>query len=390
MKRVVILILDSLGIGEAPDAAAYGDEGSNTLGNILRKIGALKIPHLQGLGLGNIVPLPNLQPAKQPAASFGKMAPRSAGKDTITGHWEIAGLITEKPFPTFQQGFPTDFIKRFEKEIGRKVIGNEVASGTEILKRLGPEHVKTGKPIVYTSADSVFQIAAHEEVIPLNELLSICRRAREMLSGELQVARVIARPFIGQEGNYRRTANRQDFSLQPHRETLLDLVAERGYKVLAVGKIYDIFAGRGISEYQATVGNIDGIEKTIYYLKRKDPGLIFTNFVDFDTLYGHRNDVAGYARALEEFDSRLPAILKALTSEDILIITADHGCDPTTQSTDHSREYVPLLVYGRGLKGGVNLGVRTTFADVGAMVAEYLGLKEFPAGQSFYQSLEKV
>jgi len=383
--------MDSVGIGEMPDSWEYGDQGSNTLGNISRKLGGLRLPNLQGLGLANIAPIPYLEAVNHAQANYGKMAEKSKGKDTTTGHWEIAGLILEQAFPTFPHGFPPDFISKLENKIGRGVLGNEVASGTEIIQRLGDEHVRTGKPIVYTSADSVFQIAAHEEVIPLEELMSICRTARAMLDGDLRVARVIARPFIGQTGNYKRTANRQDFSVEPHRETLLDKLTANGGKVMAVGKIYDIFAGKGISESVTIRNNMDGLDKTINILQEKSQfDLIFTNLVDFDMIYGHRNNISGYARALEEFDSRLPDIIGALQEEDMLFITADHGCDPTTPSTDHSREYVPLLVYGQGLKKGVNLGIRSTFADLGATAAEYLGLEPLSNGQSFYQEIKEV
>ncbi|NLL52998.1 MAG: phosphopentomutase [Peptococcaceae bacterium] len=391
MKRVIIIVMDSVGIGEMPDSWEYGDQGSNTLGNISRKLGGLRLPNLQGLGLANIAPIPYLEAVNHAQANYGKMAEKSKGKDTTTGHWEIAGLILEQAFPTFPHGFPPDFISKLENKIGRGVLGNEVASGTEIIQRLGDEHVRTGKPIVYTSADSVFQIAAHEEVIPLEELMSICRTARAMLDGDLRVARVIARPFIGQTGNYKRTANRQDFSVEPHRETLLDKLTANGGKVMAVGKIYDIFAGKGISESVTIRNNMDGLDKTINILQEKSQfDLIFTNLVDFDMIYGHRNNISGYARALEEFDSRLPDIIGALQEEDMLFITADHGCDPTTPSTDHSREYVPLLVYGQGLKKGVNLGIRSTFADLGATAAEYLGLEPLSNGQSFYQEIKEV
>lgn len=388
MKRAILLVMDSVGIGEMPDSREYGDEGSSTLVHIAGEVGELRIPNLSRLGIGRITSIPNILPDPQPTASYGKMAERSQGKDTTTGHWELTGIILKKGFPTFPTGFPPEFIRDFEKRIGRGVIGNEVASGTEIIKRLGPEHVKTGKPIVYTSADSVFQIAAHEEVVSLEELMEICKIAREMLAGDLRVSRVIARPFIGEAGSYQRTANRHDFSVEPPGKTLLDHVLEAKQKVMAVGKINDIFAGKGIGEYVSTKGNLDGIAKTIEYLQRDDPGLIFTNLVDFDMVYGHRNNVKGYAQALEEFDGKLPEILAALKEEDMLIITADHGCDPTTASTDHSREYVPLLVTGQRLKKGIDLGTRETFADVGATIADYLGLEPLPYGKSFYQDIK--
>ena len=380
--------MDSVGIGELPDAASYGDSGSNTLGNIARSLGGLRLPNLAKLGLGNIAPLIGVWPETEPIGNFGKMAERSAGKDTTTGHWEMAGVVLEKAFPTFPKGFPEEFILRFEEAIQRPVLGNEVASGTEIIQRLGTEHVKTGKPIVYTSADSVFQVAAHEEVIPLSELMRFCSIAREMLVGEMEVGRVIARPFIGKEGDYRRTTNRHDFAILPPHLTLLDHVQKRGLPVLAVGKIRDIYAGQGVTEYTLTKSNKEGLDKTLEYMAQNRPGLIMTNLVDFDMLYGHRNDVQGYATALEGFDQRLPEILRAMGPEDLLIITADHGCDPTTTSTDHSREYVPLLVYGQNIKKGVNLGIRQSFADLGATVAEVLQLDQLIHGQSFYELIK--
>ncbi|HWQ70764.1 MAG TPA: phosphopentomutase [Desulfitobacteriaceae bacterium] len=388
LSRVIIIVMDSVGIGELPDAVSYGDSDSNTLGNIARSLGGLRLPNLAKLGLGNITALAGVLPEEKPRGSYGKMAELSAGKDTTTGHWELAGVILEKAFPTFPQGFPAEFIRRYEEAIQRKVIGNEVASGTEIIQRLGPEHVRTGRPIVYTSADSVFQVAAHEEVIPLAELMRICALAREMLVGEMEVGRVIARPFLGVEGKYYRTANRHDFAVSPPYQTLLDHVQKRGLPVLAVGKIKDIYNGRGVTEFTLTKNNNDGIDKTLEYMAQKRPGLLMTNLVDFDMLYGHRNDVQGYATALEDFDKRLPEILGALGPEDVLIITADHGCDPTTGSTDHSREYVPLLVYGQNLKQGLNLGVRQSFADVGATAAEILQTEPLRHGTSFYSLIK--
>jgi len=388
-KRAIIIVMDSVGIGELPDASDYGDKGSNTLGNISLQIRGLQLPNLQKLGLGNIAKIPYFPEVMEPEANYGKMAEMSKGKDTTTGHWEMAGIIVKKKFPTFSEGFPADFISKFEEKIGRKVIGNIVASGTEIIQLLGSEHIKTGSPIVYTSADSVLQIAAHEEVVPLDELMDICKKARKMLVGDLQVSRVIARPFLGEEGNFYRTTNRHDFSIEPTEKTVLDRIIESGKSVLAVGKINDIYAGKGITEYLLSKGNMDGIDKTLQYLARDDEGLIMSNLVDFDMLFGHRNNVEGYALALQEFDSRLPEILAALKDEDLLMITADHGCDPTTVSTDHSREYVPLLVYGKRLKKGVNLGVRSTFADIGATIAQYLGIDSLPNGISFLQEIKE-
>lgn len=387
-RRVIIIVLDSVGIGEMPDAAEYGDLGSHTLGNIARLRGGLHLPHLEKLGLGNIDSIKGVPVSTKPEGSFGKMAERSIGKDTTTGHWEMAGVILEKPLPTFPQGFPQHFIERYELAIGRKVIGNVVASGTEIIQRLGEEHVRTGKPIVYTSADSVFQVAAHEGVIPLTELMKICQLARDMLIDEMQVGRVIARPFLGSAGQFYRSSNRHDFAIDPPHEILMEYVAARGLEVCAVGKIHDIYAGRGITDFETTKGNMEGVTKTLGYMAKVDAGLIMANLVDFDMLYGHRNDVEGYASALEAFDQRLPEIHAALRSEDILIITADHGCDPTLPGTNHTREYVPLLVYGPKLKKGVNLGVRTTFADIGATVAEYLDTEPIFHGESFFSEVD--
>jgi len=382
IERITIIILDSVGIGELPDAAAYGDQGSNTLANTAQAVGGLRLPHLGSLGLGNIAPIPGVPPADSPCASFGRMQEKSAGKDTTTGHWEIAGLIVSRPFPVYPEGFPRDLIEEFERRIGRHTLGNKPASGTAIIEELGAEHLRTGYPIVYTSADSVFQIAAHEEIIPVDELYAMCRIARELLTGDHAVARVIARPFTGKPGNFRRTPRRHDFSLPPTGKTILDTLKEKGLEVVAVGKIADIFAGRGITRSLATRDNQDGINKTRQSLQETGRGLIFTNLVDFDSLYGHRNDPVGYARALEAFDQRLPEILAALQDNDMLIITADHGCDPTTPSTDHSREYVPLLVYGKKLPAGINLGTRETFADVAATVAEVFGFT-WRVGSSF-------
>ncbi|KUO58882.1 MAG: phosphopentomutase [Gracilibacter sp. BRH_c7a] len=388
-KRVILIVMDSVGIGEMPDASEYGDQGSNTLGNISNKVGGLKIPNLINLGIGSITPIPFIEPAINPSANYGKMAIKSKGKDTTTGHWEMTGIILDKGFPTFPEGFPADFIKDFEKRIGRSVLGNEAASGTEITERFGPEHEKTGKPIVYTSADSVFQIAAHEEIIPVDELMKICEIAREMLKDDLLVARVIARPFIGQAGNYTRTKNRHDFSINPVSKTLLDYMVESNKKVTAIGKIKDIFANQGISESFSTKGNFEAVTKTLECIKQDETSLIFTNLVDFDMAYGHRNNVEGYAQALEEFDERIPELLSTLKEKDVLILAADHGCDPTTASTDHSREYVPLLVYGSMLKQGVNLGLRSTLADIGASIANYLDIEVELHGESFLKDIIK-
>lgn len=388
IKRVALFVLDSVGVGELPDAGDYGDSGSNTLGNISRAVGGLNMPNFGRLGLGNIIPIEGVPPAESPAASYGRMAEKSAGKDTTTGHWEMAGIIMEKPFPVYPGGFPNEFIKSYEEKIGRRVLGNKAASGTAIIEELGAEHMKTGFPIVYTSADSVFQIAAHEEIIPLEELYRICRIAREMLSGEHAVGRVIARPFEGKPGSFRRTVNRHDFSLKPPGVTLLNLLANNGVQVTAVGKIKDIFAGEGITNAVSTKGNKEGMDRSLQLMESDITGLVFTNLVDFDMLYGHRNNPRGYGDALEELDRWLPRLFNVLKEDDVLIITADHGCDPTTPSTDHSREYVPLLVYGKQVLGGVDLGVRESFADIAATVAEIFGLK-FDVGRSFWNLVYK-
>lgn len=386
IRSVIIIVLDSLGVGELPDAGKYGDTGSNTLGNMAKAIGRLKLPNMQKLGLGNIISILGVPPADKPQAAFGKAAEASAGKDTTTGHWEMSGLILDKPFPVFPHGFPPEVITQFEEKIGRKTMANEVASGTEIIARLGEEHMKTGYPIVYTSADSVFQIAAHEEIIPVEELYQMCRTAREMLTGPYAVGRVIARPFVGKPGDFTRTPHRHDFSLAPIGPTLLDVLKNNGLSVLAVGKINDIFAGRGITDTVHTDNNMDGVNKTLDFIKRNEKGLVFTNLVDFDSVYGHRNDAQGYADALAEFDHRLPEILALMGDDKLLVITGDHGCDPTTTSTDHSREYVPLLVYGPGVQPGVNLGIRKTFADLAATIAEIFDVK-IDTGTSFLKDI---
>ena len=391
MKRVAIIVLDSVGIGELPDAAKYGDEGSNTLVNIKKEYPEFSVPNMAELGIGNIEgeDICLLGKTDSPKGCYAKMSEASNGKDTTTGHWEISGIVTENPFPTFTEtGFPKEVMDKFEKAIGRKTLGNISASGTAIINELGDEHVKTGYPIIYTSADSVFQIACHEDVIPVDELYKMCETAREILVGDYAVARVIARPFIGNgNGNYTRTERRKDFSLAPTSETILDLLKAEGKSVVAIGKIEDIFEHRGMTVTDHTTNNHDGIEKTIEYLKKDFEGLIFTNLVDTDMIYGHRNDVKGYAEAVMYFDSKLPEIKSAMKDDDILIITADHGCDPTTPSTDHSREFVPLLVYGKNIKEGVNLGVRKQFSDIAATVAEYLGINETFGAESFLKDV---
>lgn len=388
INRVLLIILDSAGIGAMPDAEEYGDQGSNTLGNIALTVG-LCLPHMQEMGLGNIEKLQGIPPAEHPIAAWGKMAELSPGKDTITGHWEIAGIVLESPFKTFPSGFPPEMIKQFETAIKREVLGNVVASGTEIIKKLGNEHLKTGKPIVYTSADSVFQIAAHEKIIPLDELYNICLTARNILQKEWKVARVIARPFIGSEGNFVRTANRKDFSIDPPSPTMLENVKEAGYEVIGIGKISDIFNGKGITSSIHTENNLDGINKIIKTLQETNKGLIFANLGDYDSKYGHRNDPEGYARALEEFDEKIPNLLEFLRDDDVLIITADHGCDPTTKGTDHSREYVPLLIYGHNINP-TNLGIRKSFADLGATITDMLRVKQISHGTSMYNLLRRI
>lgn len=389
VKRVIVIVLDSVGIGELPDAADFGDVGSNTLGHIAQTVAGFRLPHLESSGIGNISRDVFLPPTQQPKAAFGRAMEKSPGKDTTTGHWEIAGLVLEQAFPTFPQGFPADFLSRFEAAIGSKTLGNTTASGTVIINELGDEHVQSGCPIVYTSADSVFQIAMHEEVIPIERQYEICRIAREMLSGPLAVGRVIARPFIGSSGNYTRTANRRDFSLVPPAETILKLTQNSGKEVMAVGKIWDIYAYDGMTQHIKTANNMEGVDRTLEYMNSGDEGLIFTNLVDFDMLYGHRRDPEGYAQCLIDFDNRLPELLSAMTPEDVMIITADHGNDPTFSGTDHTREYIPVLVYGDSLQAGANFGTRSSFADIGASIADMLQLPPTPCGESFYPLIKK-
>lgn len=378
--RAIIIILDSVGIGALPDADKYGDCDSNTLGNLAHALGGLNLPNLSKMGLGNIAPIEGIIPVKNPIACHGKMAELSSGKDTTTGHWELMGIITKKPFPTYPNGFPPEIIEKFENLIGTKILGNKPASGTAIIAEFGKKHMETGFPIIYTSADSVFQIAAHEEIIPLKKLYELCKTAREMLVYPNNVSRVIARPFIGKDGAFTRTFNRKDFSLIPPEKTLLDAINN----TLGIGKIWDIFAGKGITDNIHIQNNLDGIKKTIDAIDQDTQHkLIFTNLVDFDMLYGHRNDINGYYKALKEFDSYLPDMLSSLRKKDLLIITADHGCDPTTPSTDHSREYIPLLVYGKSIKQGINLGTRKSFSDLAQTLAELWNLPKLPNGTSF-------
>ena len=391
-RRVVLIVLDSVGIGEMPDAAAFGDAGSDTLGHVAASR-PLKLPTLVRLGLANIRPLEHLTPPAKPAGAFGKAALASNGKDTTTGHWELAGIYLKDPFPTYPHGFPGELIGRFEKAIGRRVLGNKPASGTEIIQELGEEHMRSGAPIVYTSADSVFQIAAHEEGIPIEELYRICEIARRLLEPPHRVGRVIARPFVGRAGSFTRTERRHDYAIPPPQPTLLDRLTAAGVFTGGIGKIYDIYCGRGLAFHTKTKSNADGVEKTLAALAEHREGLLFTNLVDFDMLYGHRNDVEGYARALEEADAGLERMVGKLGADDLLIVTADHGCDPATSSTDHSREYVPVLAYSPGRAGGpdfvgagVNLGTRESLADIGQTIAENFGLR-LSYGTSFLGEL---
>jgi phosphopentomutase len=387
VEQVILIVLDSMGVGELPDAVEYGDAGSNTLANTAKAVGGLSLPHMQKLGLGNITAVEGVPPCDEPLGAYGRMAEASAGKDTTTGHWEMAGIYSPRPLPTYPNGFPKELIEEYERRIGRKTLGNYPRSGTVIIQELGEEHVRTGYPIVYTSADSVFQVAAHEEVIPIEELYRICQIAREMLVGEHAVGRVIARPFIGELGNFTRTERRKDFSLLPPEPTLLDRLVAAGHSVMGVGKIEDIFAHRGLSRSVHSPNNMACVDQTLVFMKESQRGLIFTNLVDFDMLWGHRNNPQGYAGGLEDFDRRLPEIMEAMTAQDILFLTADHGNDPTTPSTDHSREYVPLLAYGSMVKSGMDLGTRETFADLGATVAELLGIEPLPFGTSFAEEI---
>ncbi len=388
MSRVIILLLDGVGCGELPDADSYGDIGSDTLANLAKAVGGLQLSNLTRLGLGSIIPIRGIPAQEKPQACFGRMAEQSVGKDSTTGHWEIAGLVTRTPFPLFRDGFPPEFIHSLEQTIGRKVIGNKAASGTEIIKELGEEHLRTGCPIVYTSADSVLQIACHEDVIAPDELYRVCQKARGLCAGPFCVGRVIARPFTGKPGSFKRTAGRKDFSCTPPQPTLLDNVKEASLPVVGIGKVDDLFAGRGFTDTHHSVNNADCVRLTIEAMEKTKAGLIFTNLVQFDMDWGHRNDPAAFAAGLGEFDDFLPNILDRLDGQDLLFLTADHGNDPTTPSTDHSREYVPLLALGPGLKQGVNLGTRPTFADLGQTAAEFLKVKPTPHGTSFLKEIK--
>jgi phosphopentomutase len=394
-RRAIVIVMDSVGVGELPDAGSYGDRGSNTIGNIAKRV-PLKVPTLRSLGLARVAdvgPPPALDRSEKgfgeplPNAAFGRMAEASAGKDSVTGHWEMMGIVLDRAFPTFPDGFPPEIVTEFSRRTSRGLLGNKAASGTQIIDELGAEHMRTGALIVYTSADSVFQIAAHEEVVPIPELYRACEIAYKLVGEGLGVGRVIARPFVGTPGHFKRTANRRDFALPPAGETLLDLVKGASLPVVAIGKIEDLFAGRGITRAIHTASDDDGMDRIEEQMSAVERGFIFTNLVDFDTQYGHRNDVEGYARNLERFDARLLALLPRLRDDDLLVVTADHGNDPTTPSTDHAREYVPLLVTGRRVRAGVDLGTRPTFADLGQTLADVFGVGPLAHGTSFLKEI---
>ena len=390
MKRAILIVLDSVGVGELKDAKSYGDEGSHTLDNVYKSCNGLEINELEKLGIGNIEGVNAPKKCDDAIGAFGRCEEASKGKDTVTGHWEISGVILEEPLNTYPQGFSDDIINEFKKRanIGG-ILGNIVASGTQIIEDLGEEHVKTGYPIIYTSADSVFQIAAHEDVISVEKLYEMCEIARNMLVDKWAVGRVIARPFIGEAPNFKRTSNRRDYALDPFNKTMLEYLKDANYEVAAVGKIEDIYNKKGITSAVHTKSNMDGVDKTLEYMDTVKEGLIFTNLVDFDMLYGHRNDPAGYGKALEDFDNRLQEIYSKMGEEDILIITADHGCDPTTSSTDHSREHIPVLVYGKNVKAGVNIGTRETFADIGKTILDFFNVQNELVGKSFLKDILK-
>ncbi|GAA0099959.1 phosphopentomutase [Paraclostridium bifermentans] len=389
MSRVIWMIIDSVGIGALPDSEKFGDVNVNTLGNIVKNYKDIKLPNMLKLGLGNIDGIDSLEGVESPIGAFGRASEVSKGKDTTTGHWEMTGVLVETPFKTYENGFPKEIIDEFERKTNRKVIGNKPASGTAILDELGEQQMKTGEVIVYTSADSVFQIAAHEEIIPLDELYKMCEIAREIMMGDNAVARIIARPFVGQPGAFERTSNRRDYSLSPFEDTVLDNIKNSNLDVIGVGKIEDIFNKQGITEAIHTKDNMDGVDQTINYMKKENNGLIFTNLVDFDSKYGHRRDVKGYKEALEEFDARIPEILENMEDDDILIINSDHGNDPTYKGTDHTREYIPMLICGKNVKSGLNLGTRSSFADIGATVADLLNVKMPKHGNSFKNDIIK-
>lgn len=388
MKRAILVVLDSVGVGELQDAKSYGDEGSHTLDHVYKACNGLEIKELEKLGLGNIEGVNEPKKCSKPVGAYGRCKEASKGKDTVTGHWEIAGVILEKPLNTYPEGFSEEIIEEFKKRANVKgILGNVVASGTQIIEELGEEHVKTGYPVIYTSADSVFQIAAHEDVISVEKLYEMCQVARDMLVDKWAVGRVIARPFIGEAPNFKRTSNRRDYSLDPFNKTMLEYLKENNLEVAAVGKIEDIYNRKGITSAVHTKNNMDGVDKTLEYMDTVKEGLIFTNLVDFDMLYGHRNDPKGYGKALEDFDNRLQEIYSKMTDEDIFIITADHGCDPTTSSTDHSREHIPVLVYGKNVKPGVNIGTRERFSDIGKTILDFFNVKNELVGDSFFNKI---
>ncbi|GAC1346610.1 MAG: phosphopentomutase [Ktedonobacteraceae bacterium] len=383
LQRAILVVLDGVGAGANPDAHTYGDDGASSLEHCARAIGGLSLPHLGSIGLGNITPIEGTPPTEHALGAYGRMATAAAGKDSTTGHWEMTGVVLQRPLPTYLHGFPADLVQDFEQAIGHKVIGNKAASGTEIIQELGAEHLRTGSPILYTSADSVFQIAAHQDIIPLEELYHICEIARNMLTGEHAVGRVIARPFVGTPGSFKRTEHRRDFSLAPVGTTLLDLLKANGKEVIGIGKIEDLFAGRGLTQRDHSETNRDGMAATLNWLARDFSGLLFVNLVEFDMLWGHRRDSDGYARALCEVDSWFAQVQRSMRPKDAIFFTADHGVDPTYRGTDHTREQVPILAYGKPIAAGINLGVRPTFADLGQTLAQAFDVGKLAAGTSF-------
>ena len=390
LKRAILVVLDGVGVGANPDAHAYGDDDASSLEHCAQAVGGLALPNLGSIGLGNITPIKGTSPTDHARGAFGRMAEAAAGKDSTSGHWEMAGVVLHKPLPTYPHGFPPEVVEPFEKAIGRKVIGNKAASGTEIIKELGEEHIRTGRPILYTSADSVFQIAAHQDVIPLPELYHMCEIARHMLNGEHAVGRVIARPFIGTPGNFKRTEHRRDFSLQPLGTTLLDLLKDSGKDVIGLGKIEDLFAGQGLTQSDHTETNSDSMKATLRWLEQDFNGLLFVNLVEFDMLWGHRRDSQGYAQALRDVDMWFAQIQEVMQTGDAIFFTADHGVDPTFRGTDHTREHVPLLAYGAPVRAGVNLGTRSTYADLGQTLAQAFSVGQLAAGTSFAHEIGLV
>ena len=390
LKRAILVVLDGVGVGANPDAHAYGDDGASSLEHCAQAVGGLALPNLGSIGLGNITPIKGTPPTDHARGAFGRMAEAAAGKDSTSGHWEMAGVVLHKPLPTYPHGFPPEVVEPFEKAIGRKVIGNKAASGTEIIKELGEEHMRTGRPILYTSADSVFQIAAHQDVIPLPELYHMCEIARHMLTGEHAVGRVIARPFIGTPGNFKRTEHRRDFSLQPLGTTLLDLLKDSGKDVIGLGKIEDLFAGQGLTQSDHTETNSDSMKATLRWLEQDFNGLLFVNLVEFDMLWGHRRDSQGYAQALRDVDMWFAQVQEVMQAGDAIFFTADHGVDPTFRGTDHTREHVPLLAYGAPVRAGVNLGTRSTYADLGQTLAQAFSVGQLAAGTSFAHEIGLV